>query len=73
MTPSSALDIDRFRLAFFQRVIDAEQQSQARIQRQQRICYHRYQLLSVLQMGQTGQTEWICSRCDHVIQRRIPV
>jgi hypothetical protein len=67
MAQPSAQDIDRFRLQFFQQVIEQEEQKQRQRQRQQKACYHRY---APFQLHANGYMEWICAACDHVVQRK---
>lgn len=69
MAQPGAQDIDRFRLQFFQGVIEQEGQKKRQKQREQKTCYHRYMTESATVL-QNGYMEWTCSKCDHIVQRR---
>lgn len=64
MAQPSATDIDRFRLAFFQQVIEQEETKKKQDALRQRMCHHRYQPTGCF--TPTGHAEFLCSRCEHV-------
>ena len=69
MAQPSAQDIDRFRLQFFQGMIEQEEQKKRQKQREQKDCYHHY-ASEIMTLLPNGYTEWMCSKCEHVVQRR---
>lgn len=68
MSQPSSRDIDTFRMAFYEQLISQEQQKERERELKQKNCYHRYDPLTLLP---NGIMEWICTRCDRVIQRRV--
>ena len=58
MSQPSARDIDHFRMAFFQNVIQQEETKEKQRALRQRMCHHRYEPTALLSFQ--------CRLCDHV-------
>ncbi len=56
-------DIDTFRNAFFQKLIEDEAAKEAALKLKQQNCFHRYEHLN--------DFERICSKCEHITCQKI--